>query len=385
MEATNATRTGYKTFAIDDRESCEATSQACSAPPPPPPPRSLLFQAGVIGGLLLSVLCGSIGSAAVQVLNGAVPEFQLNAWRFAVQWLLMIPVVIIRGCELKIPCKKLPLMGLTILLLNAVNVFLFTAYIYLPLGLADGLTNAVILTGNAALSICIKTDRKLTLYLGAVLCLIGLVLMVQPEFIFSGVDLPPPPVTNWTSPCVGNVIRMSSTGTTGQSATPTRIGLPPDVLGYVFALIASGLIIAYYHAISRLVSDVDPFSFSYWNAVVGSLLSVLLMVSFEEVTFLPPGMCLGLLLLHCLGTSAASVAPAWCLKYITPSVCAMITTSKMGIMVGFQYTLLADVQPGLHNWLEVFGAVLCFCGMLGGPLTEIINAHQRRSSITMEI
>ena len=370
MKTTRA-HNGYNTFSAGDASSLHnktdnepvVSVHSVSSSQP------VLFQSGVILCLMLCILCGAIGSAAVQVLGGAIPEFELNAWRFGIQWILMIPIMIYKGCELKVPCKKLPLMGLNIMLLNALNVFMFTTYIYLPLGLADGLMNAVILAGNAFLSICIKGDRKLTLYIGVVLCIIGLVLMMQPPFLFSGADLPPPPVTNWTSPCGENFTSHGNTTVLGSSLTISGI------MGYVYAVISSGLIIGYYHAISRLVKDVDPFTFAFWNALLGTLLSVLLMMIFEEPTFPLAGFCIAMLLVHCIGTTAVSVAPAWSLQYISPSVCAMINTLKMVIMIVLQYTILYDVKPGLQNWLEILGAIVCFCGMLGGPLTEIIKAR----------
>ena len=114
----------------------------------------------------------------------------------------MIPISIYRKCDIKVPRSGLLLVILNIFLLNAVNVMLYTAYIYLSLGLADGLMYSLIIAGNAVLSICIKSDRKLILYIAAALSISGVVLMIQPDFLFSGASLPPPPLVNWVSPCI---------------------------------------------------------------------------------------------------------------------------------------------------------------------------------------
>ena len=359
----NTFRTGQTSLTYDEcddnREDAGKTSQTF---------RTTLLQAQAILGAMLGVLGGAISSAAVQILSGTIPEFELNAWRFGMQWVIMIPIVMYKGCKLKVSWKTVPSMGLNILLLNAINIFMFTAYIYIPLGLADGLMNAVIIAGNAVLSICIKNDRKLTLYIGAAVCIIGLVLMMQPPFLFSWADLPPPPLTNWTSPCkeIVNDRNMTMMG---------YISTTPDTIGYVCVVITSACFIAYFHSTGKLVEAVDPFTYSVWSAMLGTIFSIALTFIFEEPTFLESGFCIALLFIHCIGSAGISFANAWSLQYISPSVCALINTLKMVIMVGFQYTMLRDVKPGLHNWVEILGAMVCFVGMLAGPLTEMIHTR----------
>ena len=346
--------------------------------------------------VMITIWCAALSSASVQVLNGTIPEFELNAWRFVVQFIIMIPVIMCRKCQLKVPYNKYLLLSVNILLLNAMNVLVFTTFIYLPLGLADGLITGLIIAGNALLSICFKADRKLFLYIGAFLSVFGALLMIQPHFLFSNAKLPPPPTVNWTPPCVkmdsqsGDVklppppvVNWSSScseevaNSNQQNSHNLTVNLTatkePFVWGYVLAVSCSVNIVIYYHTMDRPLKDVDPFTFGFWNALVGTLLSVMLMLIFEEPVFLQSRFCIGILLLHCIGTTSMSVSQPWCLQYLRPTVIGMLTSLKLVIMVILQHTIMREIKPGLQNWVEILGAVICFFGMIGGPLTEIIK------------
>ena len=56
---------------------------------------------------VLSVLCVSAGVAAVQVLGGAIPVFQLNACRFGAQFVIMIPVISYGKLNIGVPLSKI--------------------------------------------------------------------------------------------------------------------------------------------------------------------------------------------------------------------------------------------------------------------------------------
>ena len=327
--------------------------------------------------LFASVFFSALSSASVQILSGTIPEFELNAWRFGVQLIMLVPIIMCKKCQIRVPRHRLFIVGLSVLLLNALNVLIFTTVIYLPLGLSDGLINAFIIAGNAVLSICIKSDRKLILYVAAILSIIGAVLMIQPDFIFSNANLPPPPVVNWTTPCISNTLSSFTDFTVSNGTHNETLSHPGATensnIGYFYAIATSGTLLAYYYASSKMVEDVDPFNFAFWAALIGTIVSVVLMLIFEEPVFLQSVFCIGILILHCVGTSTISVLVPWSLQYISPTVCTLVCASRMVVMVIFQYTIMYNIKPGLQNWVELLGAVICFFGMIGGPLTDTIK------------
>ena len=321
--------------------------------------------------LLGAVFFTALGAASVQVLSGTIPEFELSAWRFGAQFVFMVPIVTCMKCDIKVPRDRLPLVGLCTLLLCVINILLFTTMIYLPLGLCDGMINSFVIAGNAVLSICIKADRKLILYFASVFSIIGTVLMIQPDFIFSGADLPPPPLVNWTSPCIQSHSNFTHTvynETMRQSAEAKDVRI-----GYILAVSTSGVYIAYFHLITKLVQDIHHLSYAFWSALIATVLSILLMFIFEEPVFLQSNFCIGMLIMHCIGVSTIALCTPWSLQYIRPPVCALMYASRMVIMVIFQYAIMRDIKPGSQNWVEILGVVICLSAMLGGPLTDIIK------------
>ena len=324
--------------------------------------------------VMVSVVVTSISFACVQILGGAVPEFELNTWRFGVQIFIMVPINMFRKWDLKVPKSKLPLMILNIILMNALNVLLFTAVIYIPVGVMDGLYNAIIIWVNALLSICFKSGRKPALYFGAALCTVGIVLILQPRLLFSTAHLPPPPQVNWTSTCVQLVNNVELSNSSYDHTKDNNISQLHDTsLGYMFLISAAMCSLILYHSVSVLVEDVSPFTLVFWNALVGTAVSSLLMGIFEQPTLLRSWFCIGMLLIHCVGTTMYSLILPWSLQYLSPTLSALLSSCRLVILVLLQYTIMRDIKPGLQNWVEIFGACVCFIGVIGGPLWLIVQ------------
>ena len=282
----------------------------------------------------------------------------------------MIPIIMCRRCDIKIPSNKFFIVGLNILLLNALNVLMFTSVIYLPLGLSDGLICTLVIAGNAVLSICIKADRKLILYIAALVSIAGSVLMIQPDYIFSVLALPPPPIVNWTSSCkiINNFTRHEDMNQTASQPITEDLRI-----GYILAFSTSVVVVAYCHSLKKMVKDIHPLNYAFWAALIGAILSAVIMLIFEEPVFPHSSFCIGMLITHCLGTTTVSICRAWSLQYIRPTVCSLVFASRIVIMVILQYTIMRDIKPGLQNWVEILGAVICFFGTVGGPLTDIVK------------
>ena len=335
-------------------------------------PQSHMYQQLVAIVFQVIALFGmSLSGAASQILAGAIPEFELNAWRFGLLILIFIPVNMARKCDFKVPMAKIPLLVVNIIVMNAVNILMFTMYIYLPVGLADGLGNVIVIVGNALLSICIKSERKCVLYVAAVISIIGIVLMIQPPVMFSGAKLPPPPTVNWTSPCLlhGDIFRNVTSET-------DDTGLNGMTLGYILVFSMGILNLIKYHILSRLVATVSPFNFAFWNALVGTVTSLILMGIFETPTLRLSGFCILMLVVNCVGNAMMTSCSPWSLQYISATLVAMINACKMPIMMLYQYTFLRNIKPGLQNWVEILGAVICFLGMIGGPLLDIVSSRK---------
>ena len=323
-----------------------------------------------VSSMVLS--CASV--ACVQVLGGAVPEFELNAWRFGVQVILLLPVTLYRKCDLNVPRSKLPVLFAMFLVFNASNVVYFSAAIYLAVGTVSGIANSLNIAGNALMSIFIKDDRNIQLYIGTVLVIVGLLLMTQPPFMFPGNIFPPVPEKNFTSPCLITEIGNSTEGVENPA-------MNKQCLGYILAVLGGILFFIMFQGMSNIVTEVSSFTFAFWNGLVGTCVSLILM-GFLETPVMPTSpLCIILLLGHAVGTSQIGIILPWCLQYLSPSICAMVNSFSLVVLLMLQYTALKDIQPGHGNWVEILGAVLCFIGIVACPTWHLYkgNTYSQKS------
>ena len=133
-----------------------------------------------------------------------------------------------------------------------------------------------------------------------------------------------------------------------------------------------------------MVDEVNVFTFAFWNALVGTIVSAILMGTIEEPVILSGIVCNLLLIAHAIGTAQISVVVPWCLQYLTTSTVAMVESLHLVVLLVLQYTVLRDVRPGHENWVEVLGAVICFTGLVLGPTWHICKQRKVKDGVTSE-
>ena len=341
----------------------------------------------VFGIWLVCVIIVCFSLACVQVLDGAVPPFELNAWRFGIQLIFTLPVIGYNKWDVKMDLKKIPLQAFVAIMINLTNIFYFTAAEYIPVGEIAVAGNCTIITLTSILSICVKDQRKLPLYLGAGLAIVGMVLMFQPNFLFKGAHLPPPPEVNWTSPCVPpkNVTPFDNSTEEIDVMLHIKTHLPSYVVGYILVVLYAVSTTSCYYAIKPLVVDVNSSTVAFWNALIGTILSIVIMLIMEKPTFPHSWFCIMLLFFHCVGTSQQSIFMPWALQYLSAAIVVMVSTTKIIFLLVLQYTLLHHIMPGLDNWVQVVGGVICFCGLIGGPLCQLLRERYKEKEEAVEL
>ena len=285
--------------------------------------------------LLSSVLsCASIGS--VQVLERAIPPWELNALRFVVQTVVTLPVVLYHGYGVCLSEYKnlTPSLLLTLVLyflsITLFNAAFFTASTYVPVGTLGASISGICTLCTAAMSICFKQDRSMFLYLGAFLSCIGMVLMVQPAFMFKHAGLGEPPKPNWTSPC-------KPVSTVNLNHTNGPIVQQNYSIFHHFLVTVSGILSScMFQLMSRLVKIISAFSLAFWNALFGTTVSVIIMSFSETVTFPTSTFCVTMLLIHCIGVTQVDIIEPYCLKYLSPLVTSIIETTHLVVLLVLQ-------------------------------------------------
>lgn len=311
--------------------------------------------------MLTIVIMVCVSIVCVQVLNGIVPDFELNAWRFGPQAAIASLILMYMKSLPYVPRSSMAMLFCIMLTYFGYNFSYYAAAKYLPVGMLGGGHSTVAMVTNAALSICVKSERSVLLYISSAVAICGIVLMVQPPWMFP--DTSSDFVTNWTSPCVQH-----------SNATLSINDVTTAWYGYVYVTL-SGMSMAFgINMIRRILQDdVKPIVITFWTGVLGFSVSIVCSAVVEEMRLTSGLMCSGLLLLHVIGTLSPAIGAPYVLQHMSSTVYAMLNCSRLVLLLLLQYTVLSSVIPGKRNWIEVVGAALCLAGTFLGPLIDLLR------------
>ena len=100
---------------------------------------------------IILVFLFALGVTSVQLLDGSVPEFELNSWQFGAHSLLSVPLVLFCGKGVLIERQHVPMLGAMIFLFITFNLCYYSAPLYLPVGTLDAISSAIVVLLNAVL------------------------------------------------------------------------------------------------------------------------------------------------------------------------------------------------------------------------------------------
>ena len=317
---------------------------------------------------LFSVVIYSVSFISVQYLSGVVPENELNTWRYLIGAILSAPFVTKSGGKFLVPKSK-GILFLGICASNmAFNSTLYTACINLPVGTAYGMCTATSIITMAIITICSERTFQPKMYIGATVCLLGVILLVQPTLLmFPAVEVRN---TSWKSPC----LPLSNATNMHQNQTEeTAMALSDSALDYTLAA-ASGVVLAILlQLVKYYVVDANPFAMNMWCSVANTAISLILMLIMEEPVLPSDLLCILSLLGHCIVIAIGAIIYSFTLETLSAALTNLLGSLNLVILVIMQYTLMRNILPAKENWLEILGAVLCFFGSLGGTTYELLT------------
>ena len=323
-----------------------------------------------IAAMLGFVVMASTSRICVQMLEKAVPDFELNAIR----------------CGFTLPCmavyfaatKTWPTVNrenwisvsLLCLFSNIVNLTLYISVTMIPLASCE----SVFVTCQITLSIVIFTfinKEKVTWdkALAIPVCTMGVILVLQPPFMFhkqNGVEFNST-FTNYTH---------QSDGQIDQQREDTGDLLISTAIGYVLAVICG--------VSTNICSSITKYSSDFytkrnilisliWTNVVGTMFSVIVMLIVEEpilpVSFRDTVLVGG----HCFAYVLLMPFFMYGSLLISGSLGAIIRSLNLLIVLAAQYLLMKDIFPGHRNWMEVFGVILVLLGAIFSSIIEIVK------------
>ena len=317
-----------------------------------------------IAAMFVFLFLGTASRVAVQALNRAIPDFELNTMRCGFS---LVCMVIYFTVKLKLPTisrDTLKPVALFALLSNLLTLFMYIALTFIPLATSECLLLTSYMT--SALIVFQLVNKEIVTWeklLAVPMCMTGVILVVQPDFVFHS--------SNITGT---NVTKMENS--TQQSDDNSHNNFLPSFLGYILA-IATGLTFTLQIAMAKhyksLFTKGDLCVTLTWSYFAGTIMSIVPMLAFEKPVF-PRSMGEFLLVsIHVGGYVIMFPLFLYGSLKISGSLGSILRCTTLLFALVAQYTVLSEILPGHRNWIEVFGVVLVLIGTILSSIVEVCS------------
>ena len=320
--------------------------------------------------LFTLLVTNSLGSASVQALKGAVPDFQLIAARCLLQVLTYPTLLKLSGGHFTVKQERIPAVLYNIFLYVTYNMGFYGSTVYLPLMEAFGIFSMVnVITAILHGKFMFNKDPNVPHLCAMGIMLVTILLIIQPSWLIS----------DGNQPGMDPVMAMN---------TSRNVSVSQAALNMVNSWVAHDTVIGYSLAItagigygfnldvmSILLHDVPPLVKTFFVSAGGLVVSTMFSIYMEEI-------CVSLSLVQCLlvmGHCCAACFSVYMLVYsahILGSVrCSIGQSLQILVLMVFQYTLMQDIMPGHRNWIEVVGAILLIFGVSCASFLDLVQIY----------
>ena len=321
----------------------------------------------VAAGLWVSMV--TVSATCCQLLERRIPDFELNTMRLVTNWILMVISLVAKRRLPKTDKFKLAIFFLHSICASGITLPYFIAVTLASvtsvqcLFLTSGITSGLFI-----FLVVVKEKITVKKMVCSLLCITGVILIIQPEFIFTGY------ATGKTTGIVQteNISLCDNGSTAYEEETFTSVNPIFTVLGLVLPIIAGTLL-------SSQTAMVKKFSFlaedvvltGFWSLLFSIILSAALVGIFENPT-LPQNWMDGLYICgHSFSYVFIWTTSILTALYISGNTTNIITSTTVVLMLLPQYTVLSSIHPGHRNWVEVVGVVFVLLGSSLGSALEL--------------
>ena len=326
--------------------------------------------------ILVQVILIVLSATCCQLLRRRLPDFELNTMRSFAGLIFMIFGLMYQ--------KKLPWIQKSHIFVTfcygCTNVIISTSIYVAVTFVSVASVQSLIMTSNITSGIFIfwiSGVEKITWYKGsfAALCICGVILVVQPEFIFMHTHTTGNEndvnETYLTGDFMSNLSKTFSEAIYRENEAENYVFI---ALGYLLPLLAGILI-----SINILLVKKFPFlgqellATCFWGIALGIVISAIAMAIFENPVLPESWLDFGYILGHC-----CTFGLIWffCLigsSYVSGNTVNIIYSTSPVFMLISQYTVLSSIHPGNGNWIEVVGTILVLLGSSLGSFLEFFK------------
>ena len=310
-----------------------------------------------------------ISIVSVQLLERRIPDFELNAARCALPFLLSTIGMLTRRQLPVIPREEIISTTLYSFLSFTCSVTLYIAATLLPVSSVQSVSQTSNIVSGVILFYLFLDDKPtLPVLVSALMCTCGVLCVIQPSFIF-----------HHMTPA-GNLTIVSSEVNDNHNTTELSIGFSPisNAVDMLFQILKFSLPVANGLAMTTdiIVVKKSPYlsdniiEVLFWCFLSNTVLSIVVMLIWES-PMLPSNWFDTLLTaLHCMAYVFIWPLYLYSVKHISGNAFVLISCTLIVILLVAQYTVLSSILPGNRNWIEPVGVALA---LVGSTLVTIIE------------
>ena len=326
--------------------------------------------------IFADVLSMVVAASSVQMLERSIPDFELNLFRYSAALASYGLFVLVKKQLPVIPRSEIIGSLCFCLLSITTSVCLFVAVTLIPVSAVESLriTSAII---SGTFMFAIFWDEKMACrnIVPAILCCGGVLLVIQPEFIFKRVK--------WWNPI--NNMSVSNMNTTLFNFTESdsnnagyNVNSTLTVIGYCLPIITGiGVTFTLILLKRRPYISEHMTHVLFWSFATGTILSAIAMLLFESVVIPRNWPQILLIIVHCFCFIIGWPLLLYAVQRLSGNTINIINSTSVVLMLVPQYTVLLSILPGQRNWMEGVGAVLVLSGSVFRSVQETIMCNSQ--------
>ena len=329
----------------------------------------LMGYAAAIASMASSVL----SAAAVQTLQGAVHDFELSAARGLLQGPLYIVIGTLLGVDLRIKREHIPPLIYLSLLYVIYNVGYYGSTVYLPLAEAIGIVSIFSMIAAVFQSkVLFKKDVTVFHILSLIVCVIGILMVVQPCFLFHK-DISLPETVSPSNQVWRDIDSNQSLYVRLSSKEQCTVGVK-HTIGYILCVTGGVVFGMTYDVNAILLHDLRPFVKITYFTTLYFIASIVIAFYVEPIVISLSLYQFLLVLAHSAGAAMACFFNIYSAHMIGGVRASLVFSSQILMNLFVQYTFMKSIMPGNGNWAEIVGAFVLVLGVGISPVYDILQS-----------
>ena len=326
--------------------------------------------------LMLMVLFLVISSSSVQLLGRTIPDFELTTFRCVTGLVFFALVSLCKRQWPLVPRSEVPVTLCYGISNFAMSFTLYVAASIIPLASAQSIQiTSGLASGLVLFAIFCKEKMAVKRISFVLLCIIGVILVIQPQFIFKICK------ENKMSPDENStiVIKENENGTmeTEMETKTKKRSIHLVVIGYTlpivtgFALSSDVVLVKRFPYLKKSLLEV-----AFWSLILSTSFSAVAMVIFENPVLITTLFEASMIAAHCISYVFAWPLAVYGAAKVEGNVYNLIYCTIVVFMLVPQYTVLSSILPGNRNWIEIVGVVLVLFGSSLGSIWELCHKRE---------